>query len=167
MVRKIFLGLGVALLAVGLFGLDAEAKSKKGEVVLRIRLSPPPDRTLAATPFGGDAFYVAGTICKEKNGPACTDAGDFHCWGWRPATFPDGTAPAMGFAPSVVSQLFEIDGRGTISVQGVEAFGAAFVPRAVDGGTGDFRNARGEMTSAEFTAVGELTVTFKLIGAKK
>ena len=50
-----------------------------------------------------------------------------------------------------------------ISVQGPEAFGKDFVPRAVDGGTGHFRNAGGEMTDVDFDDHGFLVVKFKLI----
>jgi hypothetical protein len=65
-----------------------------------------------------------------------------------------------------VSQEFDIDGRGKIQVQGVEDDG----PRAVVGGTGEFRNVRGEATGfdlSEFqsgTFAGEFIVNFELIG---
>ncbi len=65
-----------------------------------------------------------------------------------------------------MSQEFDIDGRGKIQVQGVEDGG----PRAVVGGTGDFRNVRGEATGfdlSEFLAPdfnGEFIGTFNLEG---
>ncbi len=67
---------------------------------------------------------------------------------------------------AVVSQEYDLDGRGKIQVQGVEDEG----PRAVTGGTGDFRNVRGEATGfdlSDLLAGGEFIATFKLTGAKK
>jgi hypothetical protein len=99
----------------------------------------------------GCQFYVPGVIFE-----AGTDnpIGTFHCWGWD-ALCDGGTAV-------VVSQEFNLDGRGKIQVQGIEDEG----PRAVTGGTGQYRNVRGEMTGADLSAFPDFTVTFKLIGAK-
>ena len=99
-----------------------------------------------ATPNGGP-FYIPGDIFDPDTGDLI---GKFHCWGW----FFDGGA--------VVSQEWELFGRGKIQVQGVEDDG----PRAVTGGTGDFRNVRGEITGADLSAFPDFTATFKLIGAK-
>ncbi len=60
-----------------------------------------------------------------------------------------------------MSQEFNLDGRGKIQVQGVEDGG----PRAVTGGTGDFRDVRGEATGFDFSnflSDGEFTGTFEL-----
>ena len=108
----------------------------------------------------GGAFYVAGDICEELDalGP-CTSKGSFHCWGW----IFDASDPASS---AVVSQEFELTGRGKIQVQGVEDGGS----RAVVGGTGDFRKVRGEATGFDFSnfvSDGEFSGTFKLIGAKR
>ncbi len=88
-----------------------------------------------ATPTG--PFYVAGSIYPpgtlDPDGAVPEGAapiGTFRCWGW----LFDGSA---GLA--VVSQAFELDGAGEIQVQGVEDD-----RRAVTGGTGRFRNVRGE-----------------------
>ncbi len=154
MLRKlIVIMVGLALL--GGFAV-AKADGKKGELTLRVDTfgfsdfatspsDPPP-----ATP--GAAFYVSGDICKELvlDG-ACTPIGKFHCWGWL---IPGG---------AVVSQEYDLEGRGKIQLQGVEDGG----PRAVVGGTGDFRNVRGEATGVVFNVAGdEFLVSFKLKGAK-
>ncbi len=156
--RRMFaLGVVVTLLC-GLAGTEVLANGNRNHLRLRIILDPPPDFAPPGT-RGGSAFYIRGTICEEQQGPDCTPAGVFHCWGWQ-------TAPGTLDNEVVVSQSFQIDGRGSIEVQGVEAFGDNFIPRAVGGGTGDFRNVRGEMTSAD-VAVPELITTFRLLGAKR
>ncbi len=105
----------------------------------------------------GDAFYVSGYICKELTlGADCTPIGKFHCWGWL-------VGPDQ--ALTLVSQEFHLFDRGKIQVQGVEDDG----PRAVVGGTGDFRNVRGEATGFDFSVfgtTGEFIATFKLEGAE-
>ncbi len=40
-------------------------------------------------------------------------------------------------------------------------------PRAVTGGTGEFRNVRGEMTGADLSNFPNFTVTFKLIDERE
>ena len=100
---------------------------------------------------GGCAFYVPGVIYEAGTS---NPIGTFHCWGWD--------VTCDGLTAVVVSQEYDLDGRGKIQVQGVEDEG----PRAVTGGTGDFRNVRGEMTGADLSAFPDFTVTFKLIGAK-
>ena len=156
MFRRIFI-LGVVLiLGLGFVGSDVQADDdERLSLRLRIILDPPPDFAPPGT-RGGSAFYIRGTICEEEEGPNCTPAGVFHCWGWQ-------TAPGTPGNEVVVSQSFQIDERGSIEVQGVEAFGANFIPRAVVGGTGDFRNVSGEMTSAD-VAIPELFTTFMLNG---
>ncbi len=157
MFRKLFLVvLGLALL--GGFAV-AEAHGEKGKLVLRIDT----DGFATFDPgvpgaLGGFPFYVSGDICEELVllGP-CTPIGLFHCWGWDTGT---------GLA--VVAQEFDLFGHGKIQVQGVEDTG----PRAVTGGTGEFRNVRGESTGFDFSEFlepdfnGEFIATFKLIGVK-
>ena len=157
MFRKLFI-IVLGLVLLGGFAV-AEAGGGKGKLVLRI------DTDGFATfddgapgPLGGFPFYVSGIICEELVllGP-CTQIGSFHCWGWDTGT---------GLA--VVAQEFDLWGRGKIQVQGVEDTG----PRAVTGGTGDFRNVRGEGTGFDFSEFlepnfnGEFIATFKLLGVK-
>ena len=86
----------------------------------------------AGSPFHVQGpFYPAGTFQSEGCAPAVDPIGFYHCWGHIPATG----------GPGVVSQEFEFFGRGKIQVQGQEGPGATI---AVVGGTGDFRNVRGE-----------------------
>ncbi len=105
---------------------------------------------------GGAAFYVSGVICAELDllNASCTPIGEFHCWGWL-------VGPAQAVA--LVSQEYHIFNRGKIQVQGIEDDG----PRAIVGGTGEFRNVRGEATGFDFSqlgATGEFIATFELIG---
>ncbi len=159
MLRKlIVIMVGLALL--GGFAV-ANADGKKGKLTLRVdtfgfmdfATSP---SVLPSPP--GAAFYVSGDICEElvldvDNVLACTRIGKFHCWGWL-----------IGAGGPVVSQEYDLFDRGKIQLQGVEDGG----PRAVVGGTGDFRNVRGEATGFVFTAPqDEFLVSFKLIGAKR
>jgi hypothetical protein len=157
MVRRM-ITLGVALLILCGLGISGVEAQNKKDLSLRIELDIPPDFAPPGT-RGGSAFYIRGTICAEQEGPACTEVGVFHCWGWQ-------SAPNTPANEVVVSQSFKIYGRGSIEVQGVEAFGPAFIPRAVVGGTGDFKNVSGEMTSADL-AIPFLSTTFRLKGAKK
>ena len=154
MLRKLF----VVMVGLALLGGFAVAKAG-GELELRVQLLNTFEIALGDSDGTGGAFYVSGNICEELAplGP-CTPIGSFHCWGW----LFDSTDPASS---AVVSQEFNLDGRGKILVQGVEDGG----PRAVVGGTGDFRNARGEATGFDFSNFiedGEFSGTFKLIGAK-
>ena len=159
MLRKlIVIMVGLALL--GGFAV-AKADGKKGELVLRVSTDVfmDFDSTIGgATALGGAAFYVGGDICEEPDlGDDCTPIGKFHCWGWL-------IGPDQAVGP--VSQEYNLFDRGKIQVQGLEDEG----PRAVVGGTGDFRNVRGEATGfdlSEFGDSGEFIATFKLIGAKR
>lgn len=106
----------------------------------------------AAVGDPGCAFYVPGVIFEAGTS---NPIGTFHCWGWD--------VTCNGLSAVVVSQEYNLDGRGKIQVQGVEDEG----PRAVTGGTGDFRLVRGQMKGADLSGFPDFTVTFKLIGAKK
>jgi hypothetical protein len=155
MLRKLI----VITVGLALLGGFAVAKAD-AELELRVQLDGSTLDVAVGNFVGiGGAFYVAGNICEELEPLAsCTSIGTFHCWGW----IFDVNDPASS---AVVSQEFNLDGRGKIQVQGVEDGG----PRAVVGGTGDFRNARGEATGFDFSnfvSVGEFSGTFKLIGAK-
>jgi hypothetical protein len=102
------------------------------------------------------SFYIGGPILTQAgNGPI----GYFHCWGFFVP--PDGTL-------ALVSQEFNLDGRGKILIAGVEGSD----PRGVIGGTGDFANARGEgiPTGGPGSIPGDLDnafkINFSLVGAK-
>ncbi len=159
MVRKLL------TVMVGLALLGGFAVAEAGTLVLRVDtdLLRTFDQTHNGVFMGGAAFYVSGDICEENDpedltGP-CTPIGTFHSWGWLV-----GPDQLVG----LVSQEFNLNGRGKIQVQGVEDEG----PRAVVGGTGKFRNVRGEATGFDLSKFiepdfeGEFIATFKLIGAK-
>ena len=157
MLRKLLVVM-VGLTLLGGFAV-AKADGKKGKLELRVRADFGTfDTTGVGTGAGGAAFYVGGDICEEPDlGSACTPMGKFHCWGWL-------IGPGQEVGP--VSQEYHLFDRGKIQVQGIEDEG----PRAVVGGTGDFRNVRGEATGfdlSEFGDSGEFIATFKLIGAKR
>jgi hypothetical protein len=107
---------------------------------------------------GFGPFYVSGDILAPGTSTTIgTDGiGTFHCWGWIRS--PDGLA--------VVNQEFDIDGRGQILISGVESD----APRAVSGGTHDFRNARGEgipdVAIFDFDNSGQFRIAFGLTGAR-
>jgi hypothetical protein len=160
MEKIMFRKLLVILLGLSfLGGFAAEAHGKKGKLVLLVDTHVFADFDAGAPgPGGGFQFYVSGDICKEKTlldrgtgmPTTCTPIGVFHCWGWD-----------TGGGLAVVSQEYGLDGRGKIQVQGVEDEG----PRAVTGGTGEFRKVRGQATKfdfSEFMDTGRFVVTFKL-----
>ena len=156
MLRKLF----VVMVGLALIGGFAGAKAGN-ELVLRVNTDGfiDFDSTIpGTTALGGAAFYVSADICKELDllDADCTPIGKFHCWGWL-------IGPDQAVGP--VSQEYNLFDRGKIQVQGLEDEG----PRAVVGGTGEFRNVRGEATGfdfSQFDATGEFIATFKLIGAK-
>ena len=109
-------------------------------------------------PGPGGPFYIAGDICEDNvlGGSCVAPIGVFRCWGWLPF--------GPGGGGQVVSQEFELFGRGKIQTQGVEDGG----PRAVVGGTGEFANVRGEATGFDVTnAPADVVGTFKLIASRK
>lgn len=155
MIRRIFPLMMGAVLLVGFLATEAGADDKK----LKLRVDTHGFQDFDQTPNGvfkgGAAFYVSGDICKELDlgDDDCTPIGKFHCWGWLFGQD----------QPAVVSQEFDLFGRGKIQVQGVEDAG----PRAVVGGTGKFRNVRGEATGFDLsqfmeTGEGEFIANFKL-----
>ena len=78
--------------------------------------------------------------------------GTFQCWGW---IFAD--------PPANVSQVYDIAGRGTITVQGQEG-----MLMSVVGGTGAFLNVRGEalQTFTSDPTSFDFTIEFTLKGAR-
>jgi len=79
----------------------------------------------------GQIFH-AGTLNPDGSIPeGATAIGTFYCWGW---TY-DGVV-----GKGVVSQIFAIDGRGEVHVQGLGTFD---LNRAITGGTAEFMGARG------------------------
>ena len=77
-------------------------------------------------------IFDQGTLNPDGSIPeGATAIGSFYCWGW---TY-DGVA-----GKGVVSQIFAIDGRGEVHVQGLETFD---LNRAITGGTAEFVGARG------------------------
>ena len=165
MIRRIFPLIIGAVLLVGLPATEAQANGGTLELRVLVDAADSFDSALATSGIG-IAFFVRGRICEDPEpGASCVTIGTFLCWGWQ-------SDPVGGSRPqvSVVSQEFDIFDRGKIQTQGVEAFGADS-ERAVVGGTGDFRNVRGEVTGVNLTippsaGVGEFIATFKLIGAK-
>lgn len=138
----------VGLLAVSLAVAAPSLAHEKGLLILDV-VPNGGDFSMVPDPFDPNQgpFYISGTIFVHGTSEAI---GEFHCWGYF----------AQGGSVAVVSQEFNLDGRGKIQLQGVEDNG----PRAVVGGTGDFRNVRGE-AQVEFTASG-FTAAFRLKGAK-
>ena len=106
---------------------------------------------------GTGPFYVSGEILAPGTSTMIGSdvIGTFHCWGWIRS--PDGLG--------VVTQEFDIDGRGKIQISGVESD----APRAVSGGTGDFVNARGEgipdIAIFDFMNTGQFRIAFNLTSA--
>ena len=139
--------LALALLMV-LSGPSLAGKGKKLVLDVEADLSTlnVVDTSTSNPPFPGEGpFYVGGTIFRHGTNTAI---GDFHCWGFF----------IQGGAIAVVSQEYDLWGRGKIQVQGVEDNG----PRGVTAGTGKFVNVRGEMTGANLDNFPSFTVTFRL-----
>ncbi len=77
-------------------------------------------------------IFDQGTLNPDGSIPeGATAIGTFYCWGW---TY-DG-----GAGKGAVSQIFAIDGRGEVHVQGLESFD---LNRAITGGTAEFDGSRG------------------------
>lgn len=115
--RKLIAGGGSAALLAAIAGQGAvaEAGERRGRRRRRGRRLNYPDGSLNAD----------GTVK-----PGADTNGAFRCWGW---IFDAGTGAG------VVAQEFALNRRGTIQIQGLEGD-----VRAVTGGTGRFRNARGQ-----------------------
>ena len=140
---------GVGVLAAAAATSSPVSAARGGNSLdLRVIADPGMLDLIPSPTFPGQGpFYIPGTIYV----PGTIDQlGIFHCWGFF----------YSGGAVGVVSQEFDLAGRGKIQVQGVEDDG----PRAITGGTGDFRNARGEMTGADLSGFPDFTVNFQLVG---
>ncbi len=111
---------------------------------------------LTPSPLGGGAFYVGGAIFNEGESSANGDTaiGRFDCWGW----FVD-----ANLGPNFVLQEWNLFDVGKLQLQGAEDDG----PRAVTGGTGQFRNVRGEgvFDSSNLPVDGSFLGSFTLLGA--
>ncbi len=117
---------------------DAEGQPG-GKLVLTVDVDETSLDAVAA-PGGGVAFNIVGDFA---------GGGTFRCWGWLDENF-----------AGSVSQVYNIPGHGSIMNQGIE--GGLL---AVTGGTGAFRNLRGEGNQV-FTGTGfDFVITFKLLGA--
>lgn len=100
---------------------------------------------------GTGPFYVGGAVADPASGETL---GEFQCWGWF-------------FTPNrnVVTQEYNIGSRGKIILGGIEDGGL----RAIIGGTGDFRNVRGQ-AAFDFSSLNtdsSFLASFQLIGADK
>ncbi|MCH7527035.1 MAG: hypothetical protein IID39_06335 [Planctomycetes bacterium] len=100
-----------------------------------------------ADSFVGPEFGDQGPFYIQRD--TGSGAGTFQCWGW---IFEDGLT-------ANVSQVYNIAGRGAVMTQGREGDFLAVV-----GGTGDFRNARGQAIQV-FTNDFEFTLEVELLGA--
>ncbi len=156
LLKKTAIGGGLVVAALAAPGLTGTAEAKGGKSInlwvvadfgtfLQVEVSP-----------GNGPFYIAGDIFAQSatSGPVI---GRFECWGF--------IQPTSG---AVVSQEFRLDDRGKIIIAGVEGD----APRAVTGGTGDFRNARGEGFPSggpgeDASLPGDVfTIDFNLTGAR-
>ena len=156
LLKKTAIGGGLVVAALAAPGLTGTAEAKGGKwIVLDIDTDGFNDfqnSGVAGDPTGVGAFYVSGSILAPGTS---RDIGTFHCWGW-----------IRGDALAVVNQEFDLTGRGKILIAGVESD----VPRAVTGGTGNFRNARGQgnpdVGIFDFDNSGKFRIAFNLTGAK-
>ncbi len=145
-----------ACVALFLLGGAAVAEAHSETIRLRVVLGSTFDSAMADG-GPGEAFFVSGTICADRTPDnPCVSAGTFLCWGWRTQSGGDGNI-------SIVTQEFNITGRGKIVAAGVEDGG----PRAVTGGTGDFRNVRGQIRSTDFSNIPEFLVILNLTGTRR
>jgi hypothetical protein len=124
-----------------------------GGAALVLRVEQGNNFDLTPSPGGGGAFYIGGSIFNEgeSSGNGDEAIGRFDCWGWITAD-PD--------SPGFVSQEWNLFGVGKLLLSGAEDAG----PRAITGGTGQFRNVRGQATGFEFFD-GSFVATFELLGA--
>jgi hypothetical protein len=135
----------VAMVLVVIGGHQAHA-ARPGDNVLTVLLVPDNSTfDLRANELSQGPFYIGGTLFDVDTGE---ELGAFQCWGWF-----------FTASRRVVTQEYNLGDRGTIILAGEEIVNTL----ALVGGTGDFRNARGE-TEFEFVPEGVL-VHFTLIGA--
>ena len=169
--RRNFLGVLTILAAIGalyvcLPARVAEAGGAGGTLTVDVLVDVSTFAGAGAAFHVQGPIYPAGTFDAEGCAPTTDAIGFYHCWGHVPATG----------GPGVVSQEFALYDLGKILAQGREGPGADL---AVVGGTGDFRNARGErLWVAQALCPGspapgtpgaklQLTVEFDLIGTPR
>jgi len=152
------------------FHMGAGAGGAGGALTLDILLDRI-NRNPVFPPSEGGPFHVQGMIYPAGTlaGDPCPDPpgvdpiGIYNCWGF---------SPKAGGGPGLVTQEFNLFGRGKILFAGQEGPTSTL---AVTGGTGDFVNVRGEGTRRDQSActVGpnappnltmRFTVDFELIG---
>lgn len=122
---------GVLLYAQG----RQRAKTLTVDVVTDLSTFSFVDLDSSGTPTPGEPFLIEGNIFEE--GSRTGAIGHFLCRGFWIAVQGDGDF-------TFVSQSFEIDGRGTIHIQGNEPGGVPGVSglsRAIIGATGDFKGS--------------------------
>ena len=135
MKKNVFLFIAISLLSVSSF-----VSAGKNTLLLDVEVDEASFNSISAS-GGAVTFNVVGTF---------GDGGTFRCWGWI-----DGEGGAGS-----VSQVFNIPGRGAIMTQGIE--GGLL---AITGGTGDFKNLRGDALQT-FTGIGfNFTIEFEGRGA--
>lgn len=139
------------MLVVGIGSLAYGARpNNKNDNVLSVRVRVDFAGTFDKIPTlsNGGPFHVGGRVEDVNSGK---ELGDFQCWGFF---FAGGTR-------DMVTQEYNIGDRGKIILAGEET---PEVSRAIVGGTGDFKNVRGEATF-EPEGGGVFVVNFHLIGA--
>jgi hypothetical protein len=128
------------------------AAGKGNSLALDVKLDPVSLKVVDSPVLREGPFHVAGTIFKPGTDRVI---GEFHCWGFI----------IDGGRRTAVSQEYNLRRRGKIEVQGVGGDG----PQAITGGTGRFRNVRGEVSGINPCIVTHpisvVTVKVRLIGA--
>jgi hypothetical protein len=163
--KKSILWLSVALLMVGLWGLNHRTNAQLAEVVWDIYPDANSfsfvDIDTSGDPTPGEPFVVGGPIFRQGETPeANTPIGRFWCRGFFIAPEEDGDI-------TIVHQSFEVNGAGTIHIEGTEPGNVPGVDgarRAIVGGTARFATARGEAVIEPLPPEGGLNfrITFKL-----
>ena len=156
MVRSSFVIVVSVIVLAGLVVLGPQAKAGEHTFDLRVLADPSSFDSVPSPDGKGLWFMIFGRICADSTlGATCVTDGGFKCWG----VFRNPNSLA---GPVMVNQEFTVGGRGKILADGAENAG----PRAMTGGTGDFRYARGQITGTDFSSfdtTGEFVVTFALI----
>jgi len=160
--KKSILWLSVALLMVGLWGLNQRTNAQLAQIVCDIY----PDKNSfsfvdidkSGGPTPGEPFFVGGLIFRRGETPeANTPDGRFLCRGYFIAPEQDGDV-------TFVHQSFELNNRGTIHIEGNEPGNVPGVDGArwaIVGGTGQFATAAGEAVIELLPSEG-VRITFNL-----
>ena len=132
----------IAVVGAMILGLGNPAYGKTLE--LRVVATDTFDMVTRKANVGGP-FYVGGNIFDPGTGE---QIGLFHCWGW---ILKDETL-------ALVTQEYDLEGKGKIIVGGVEDSG----PRPILGGSGRYKFVRGEATEVDFANFPpEFSITLK------